>query len=189
MRSQRSNAHLIGTRVGIVVAHTIRRLPTSEREDSNLVVAMRSTPVAGRPADAAADGAPTVTRDAVERREVIVVPARAVAKASAHLQIQFQTCLSRQLRGHTHHRLLWTAAIIQVERELTVLVLVMTWLWRWHKLWSRQRNHTLQWRNTMRVSFQRDGEGNLRRTAGQVWDLPNTQLVVQAATDAATDIS
>ena len=35
----------------------IRRLPTSEHEDSNLVVVMRSTPVAGRPADAAADDA------------------------------------------------------------------------------------------------------------------------------------
>ena len=35
---------------------------------------MRSTPVAGRPADAAAGDAP-VTRHAVERREVIVVPA------------------------------------------------------------------------------------------------------------------
>ena len=73
-RSQTSNAHPIGTRVGIVVARTIRRLPTSEREDSNLVVAMRTTPVAGRPADAAADDAPTVTRHGVERREVIVVP-------------------------------------------------------------------------------------------------------------------
>ena len=31
-RSQTSNAHLIGTRVGIVVARTIRRLSTSERE-------------------------------------------------------------------------------------------------------------------------------------------------------------
>ena len=40
----------------------------------------------------------------------------------------------------------------------------------------------------MRVSFQRDEEGDLRRTVGQVRDLPNTQLVVQAATDAATDI-
>ena len=66
--------YLIGTRVGIVEARTTRRLPTSEREDSNLVVAMRGTPVAGRPADAAADDAP-VTRHAVERREVIVVPA------------------------------------------------------------------------------------------------------------------
>ena len=58
-RSQTSNAHLIATRVGIVVACTIRRLPTSEREDSNLAVAMRSTPVAGRPADAAADDVPS----------------------------------------------------------------------------------------------------------------------------------
>ena len=73
-RSQTSNAHLIGTRVGIV-ARMIRRLPTSEREDSNLVVAVRDTPVAGRPADAAVDDAPTVTRHAVERREVIVVSA------------------------------------------------------------------------------------------------------------------
>ena len=32
-----------------------------KREDSNLVVAMRGTPVAGRPADAAADDAPIVT--------------------------------------------------------------------------------------------------------------------------------
>ena len=80
------------------------------------------------------------------------------------------------------------AAIIQVVKELTVLVLVVTCLWRWHKLWNRQRNHTLQWRNTMRVSFQRDREGDLRRTVGQVLDHPNTQLVVQAATDAATDI-
>ena len=35
-RSQTSNAHLIGTRVGMVVVRTIRRLPASEREDSNL---------------------------------------------------------------------------------------------------------------------------------------------------------
>ena len=34
----------MGTRVGIFVARTIRRLP-SEREDSNLVVAMRGTGV------------------------------------------------------------------------------------------------------------------------------------------------
>ena len=74
-RSQTSNAHLIGSRVGIVVACTIRRLPTSEREESSLGVAMRGTPVAGRPADAAADDAATVTRHEVERREVIVVPA------------------------------------------------------------------------------------------------------------------
>ena len=72
-RSQTSNAHFIGTRVDIVVARTIRRLRASEREGSNLVVAMRSTPVAGRPADAAAGDAPTVTRHAVEQREVIVV--------------------------------------------------------------------------------------------------------------------
>ena len=82
-RSQTSNAHLIGTRVGVVVARTTRRLPASEREDSNLVVAMRSTPVAGRPADAAAGDAPTVTRHAVEHREVVVVPASSGAPLQA----------------------------------------------------------------------------------------------------------
>ena len=40
-----------------------------------LVVAMRGTPVAGRPAEVSAEDAPTVTRHAVERKEVIVVPA------------------------------------------------------------------------------------------------------------------
>ena len=128
-----------------------------------------------RPADAAADNAPTVTRHAVERREVIVVPTisgaplqPAAAKTSAHFPIQFQICLSRQSGGHNHHRLQWKAAIIQVERELTVVVLVVMCLWRWHKRWNRQKSHTLRWRSTMKVSFQRDREGDPRRTAGQV---------------------
>ena len=82
-RSQTGNAHLIGTRVGIVVARTIRRLAASEREDSNLVVAMRGTPVARRPPDAAAGDAPTVTRHAVEQREAIVVPASSGAPLQA----------------------------------------------------------------------------------------------------------
>ena len=41
-RTQTSNAHFIGTRLGIVVARTIRRLPASEREEASLVVAMRA---------------------------------------------------------------------------------------------------------------------------------------------------
>ena len=82
-RSQTSNTHLIGTRVGIVVARTIRRLSASQCEDSNLVVAMTGTPVAGRPADAAAGDAPTLTRHAVEQREVIVVPASCGAPLQA----------------------------------------------------------------------------------------------------------
>ena len=103
----------IGRRLGIVVARTIRRLPTAEREESRLEVAMRGTPVAGRPADAAAGDAHTVTRHAVEQREVIVIVVLAssaaplqgaAAKASAHLPIQFQTCPSRQSRGHNHHQ-------------------------------------------------------------------------------------
>ena len=68
--------------MGIVVARTIGRLPASEREDSNLVVAMSGTPVAGRPADAAAGDAPTVMRHAVEHREVVVV----LASSGAPLQ-------------------------------------------------------------------------------------------------------
>ena len=39
----------------------------------------------------------------------------------------------------------------------------------------------------MNVSFPRDREDDPRRTAGQVQDHQNTQLVVQAATVAATD--
>ena len=62
---------------------TIRRLPASEREDSNLEVAMRGTPVAGRPADAAAGEAPTVTRHAVEHGEELVVPASCGAPLQA----------------------------------------------------------------------------------------------------------
>ena len=171
-RSQTSNAHLIGTRVGIVVARKIRRLPTSEREDSNLVGAMRGTPVAGRPADAAADNAPTVKRHAVERRAVIVVPAifGAPLHAGSGESVSapsnpLPNLPKPQSRGHNHHRLQWKAAIIQVARELTVLVLAMC-LWRWHKRWMRQRSHTLRWRSVMKVSFQRDREGGPRRTAG-----------------------
>ncbi len=49
-RTQTSNACLIDSKLGIVVACTIRRLPASERDEASLVVAMRSAPVAGRPA-------------------------------------------------------------------------------------------------------------------------------------------
>ena len=51
-----------------IVARTIRRLATSERKDSSLVVGMRRTPVATRPAEAAVDHATTVTRHAVEQQ-------------------------------------------------------------------------------------------------------------------------
>ena len=116
-RSQTSNDQLFGTRVGIVVARTIRRLPSTEREDASLVMAMRSTPVAGR------------TADAVVRREVIVVPASSgapVAEASAHLHILTVTCLSPWSRVHTHRRLQKSAANIQVAKGLSILVLEMS---------------------------------------------------------------
>ena len=73
-RSQTSNAHLFGARVDIVVARTIRRLPSTEREEASSEVAMRGTQVADRPADAAAADAPTVTRLKV------VYPARSGAQ-------------------------------------------------------------------------------------------------------------
>ena len=44
---------------------------------------MRGTPVARRPADAGAGDAPTVTRHAVEHREVVVVPASSGAPLQA----------------------------------------------------------------------------------------------------------
>ena len=56
---------------------------TIEREDSNLVVTMRGTPVAGLPANAAAGDAPAVTRHAVEHREVVVVPGSSCAPLQA----------------------------------------------------------------------------------------------------------
>ena len=129
-RSQTSNGHFIGTRVGIFVARTIRRLPASERQDSNLVVAMRGTPVAGRPDDAAADDAPTVTRHAVEMREVIVVPA--ISGAPLQAGSEDVSAPSNPVpnlpkptvaRAQPPYRLQWKA-IIQVERELTVHALV-----------------------------------------------------------------
>ena len=165
-RSQTSNAHFIGTRVGIVVARTIRRLLVSELEDSNLVVAMRSTPVARRQADAAAGDAPTVTRHAVEHREVTVV----LGSSGALLQAGSGEGVSAPSNPVPNLPQPSSAAVESSHHpngnELTVLDLVVTCLWRWHKLWNRQRNHTLQWRSTMRVSFQRDREGDLRRTGG-----------------------
>ena len=119
--------------MGIVVARTIRRLPASEREDSNLVVAMRGTPVAGRPAEAAAGDAPTVTRHAVEHREVIVVPAS--APDSGEGVSASSNPVPKLPKPTVGMALQWKAAIIQVGIELKVLVLVLTCLWKWHKLW------------------------------------------------------
>ena len=150
-RSQTSNAHLIGTRVGIVVARTIRRLPTSEREDSNLVVAMMGTPVAGRPADAAADDAPTVTRHAVERREVIVVPAISGAplQAGSGEGVSAPSNPVPNLPKPTVARAQPSSAAVESshhpsgERVDSSGPGVMC-QWRWHKRWNQQRSHTLQ---------------------------------------------
>ena len=177
-RSQTSNAHLTGTRVGIVVARTIRRLPASVREDSNLVVAMRSTPVAGRPADAAAGYAPTVTRHAVEQGEVSVVPASSAAplQAGSGEGVGASSNPIPNLPRPTVARAQPSSAAVESSHHPSGERVDS----------SGPGGHTLQWRSTIRVSFQRDREGDPRR--GQVRDHPNTQLAVQAATDAATDI-
>ena len=44
-RSQTSNVHFLGTRVGIVVARTIRHQPSTLRAEASLVVAMGCPPV------------------------------------------------------------------------------------------------------------------------------------------------
>ena len=181
--------------MGIVVARTIRRLPASEREDSSLVVAMRGTPVAGRPADAAAGDAPTVTRHAVEHGEVVVV----LASSGAQLQAGSGEGVSApsnpvpNLPKPTVARAQPSSAAVEsshhpseervdssgpggdVPVEVAQVVEPPT------------KSHAPV-RSTMRASFQRDREGDPRRAVGQVRDLPNAQLVVQAATDAATDI-
>ena len=82
-RSQTSNAHLIGTRVGIVVARTIGRLVGVRTRGFKSGGGHEGHTVAGRPADAAAGDAPTVMRHAVEHREVVVVPASSGAPLQA----------------------------------------------------------------------------------------------------------
>ena len=44
-RTMASNAHIVGTRSGALLVRTVRRLPPSEREDGELVIAMRGTPM------------------------------------------------------------------------------------------------------------------------------------------------
>ena len=64
-----------------------------------------------------------------------------------------------------------------------------TWCpWRWHNMQNRQRSHMFRWKSMMKVSVQSDREDGPRRNAGQVRNHQNAQLVVQAATVAATDL-
>ena len=44
-RTMASNAHIVGTRSGALLVRTVRRLPPSEREDGELVIVMRGTPM------------------------------------------------------------------------------------------------------------------------------------------------
>ena len=185
----------LARKLGIVVARTIRRLPVSEREDSNLVVAMRGTPVGGRPADAAAGDAPTVTRHAVEQREVIVVPASsgATLQAGSGEGVSAPSNPVPNLPKPTVARAQPLSAAVESSHHPSgervdssgpggdVLMEVA------QAVEPSTKSHAPV-EGTMRVSFQRDREGDPRLTVGQVWDHPKTQLVVQLATDAATDI-
>ena len=122
-RSQTSNAHFVGTRVGIVVARTIRRLPSSEREESRSVVAVRSTRLAGRPAgrrtnrDEASLGE---TRSYCGSRKFW----RPIAGASASALPNPVSNLPEPVAARK-------AAIIQVVRELSLVVLETCFRRRW----------------------------------------------------------
>ena len=48
-RTQSSNAHVLGTRAGVVLARSVRRLTPKEREDPELISSMRGTPARARP--------------------------------------------------------------------------------------------------------------------------------------------
>ena len=94
-----------------------------------------------------------------------------MAKASVHLQIQFQTSPSR-LRGDNHHRLQWQATIILVRKEVDssgpggVVPVEVTQV-----VEPTTKSHA-----PVEVSsFQREREVDLRRIC-HVRDHPNTQL-------------
>ena len=82
-RKQTSNAHLIGTRVGIVFGSHDSTSAGVRTRGFQSGGGHEGHTVAGRPADAAAGDAPTMTRHAVEQREVIVVPASSGASLRA----------------------------------------------------------------------------------------------------------
>ena len=166
-RSQTSNAHLLGTRLGIVVARTIRRLPTAESEESSSVVAMT---------------AHTVTRHALEQKEVVVV----LAISGAPLQVDSGGASDSSSKFAQADGCEDTIIIGCSGKQPTSsgdrgdFLVLKTWcLWKWHKKQNRQRCHMLRWTRTMQVSLQRD-----RGRPRDCW----TRLVVQAATDKATDL-
>ena len=106
-RSQTSNAHLLGTRLGIVVARTIRRLPTAEREESS---------VSGGHDCAHRDEGRSGTNRSCRGSCNLW---RSIASGQRRsLQFQFQILPSRRSRGHSHHRLQWKAANIQWRQRL-----------------------------------------------------------------------
>ena len=127
------------------------------------------TSVAGRPADAAAGDAPTVTRRAVEQREVIVVPESSGAPLQAGSgegvsapsnpvpNLPTRTVARAQPSSgaveSSHHRGgVDGSGPGDVPVEVAQAVEPTT-----------QSHAPVEW-----VSFQRDREGDLRRTVGQV---------------------
>ena len=109
------------------------------------------TSVAGRPADAAAGDADTVTRHAVEQREVIVVP----ASSGAPLQVGSGEGVSAppnpipNLPEATVARAQSSSAAVESSQHpsgdgVTILVQKTWCLWRWHNVQNRQRSHMLR---------------------------------------------
>ena len=157
--------------------------------------ATRSTPVAGRPADAAAEDAPTATGHAVERRAVIVVPAFSGAplQAGSGEDASAPSNPVPNLPNPTVARAQPSLTAVEsshhpsgegvdssglggdVPMEVARAVEPTT------KSHAPVEEHD-------EVSRSKKREGDPRRTVGQVRDHPNTQLVVQAAVDAAVDI-
>ena len=78
-RSLEDDAHICGTRHGIVVARSVRRLVESERYDKQLLLAMKGIPGDTKAAHASA---PVVDRDAIDLNlpQPAVLPRSAVAR-------------------------------------------------------------------------------------------------------------
>ena len=139
------------------------------------VVAMRGTPVAARAADAAAGDAHTVTRHAVEEREVIVV----LASSRAPLQVSSGEGVSAppnqvpNLPKPTVARAQSSPAAVESSQhpsgERGDNFGPETWYpWRWYNMQNRQRSHMLRWKNMTKVSLQRDGGGDPRRMLAKI---------------------
>ena len=176
--------------MGIVVARTVRRLPTSEREDSNLVEAMRRTPVAGRPADATAGDAPTVTRHAVEHREVVVVPASSGAplQAGSGEGVSAPSNPVPNLPKLTVARAQPSSSAVESSHYPSGERVDSYGSGVPMEVAQATKSHAPVEEHDESLVPKRPRGRPATHCWPQVRDHPNAQLVVQAATDAATDI-